>query len=463
MPKFTIALPRLELVHPSYTADQPDLQTLLSILYEPLMRWDNGSVAPAAISRWATSDGGHTWELFLRDGLLFTDGSACTAYDVHAAIVTLRDADGPFGMGGVYAPYLREFDVVVTSPRQLTLTSARPTADFFDLFPAIYVSKPSSHEGIPLGTTSFQLEEYAPRQHLTVKQLESAGVAERLSITFCEVDSADERLSMLESRHCDAATGLEELSTQRLSRSQISTQEVTNTLSVTMMLNGFEGPFSDPRARIALNHAIDIGELIDDVWPERAVPASTVVSPFHYGFTKGLARLAFDPEKAQRLFEQVGVDTPLRFRAPYETPDRSPNISRNIVHQLARLGIASEFDLEPDRPKYAKDVSQKRIGHGAIFDSSPLSTFRILEEKVRSDPPGLWWQGARDTEVDRLILEARATTTGLERRTAYQACLQRLAEVPPWLYLFHPIKVMGLRERTLPMSLNHAGVLVIDS
>ncbi len=462
MATLTIALPRLELVHPSYTADQPDLQTLLSVLYEPLLRWENGHVAPAAIASWTAQDEGRRWELVLRDELRFTDGSACTAHDVRAAILALRDADGPFGMGGVYAQYLHEFELVVTSPTRLTLASEHFAADYFDLFPAIYLSKPDPNGGKPLGTTGYRLEEYVPRQHLIVSRTEPSPASEVTSVTFIEVGSVDERLNLLKSHRCDIATGLEELPKRRLTDAGVSTREVPNTLSVTMLLNGFRGPFSDQRARIALNHAIDVNELIDTVWPDRAIPAHTVVSPYHYGFSTGLERLAFDPDRALRLFQQAEVRVPIRFRAPMETPDRAPEIGRNLVDQLARLGVPAELELEPDRPKYAREVSEKRIADGAIFDSSPLSTFRILVEKVRSDPPGLWWQGVRDMEADRLIAAARASPTGPQRLSAYQSCLRHLSVAPPWLYLFHPIKVMGLRHTALPASLSHAGVLVLE-
>jgi peptide/nickel transport system substrate-binding protein len=463
MTTLTVALPRLELVHPSYTADQPDLQTLLSVLYEPLLRWENGHVAPAALAGWNALDEGRRWELLLRDELRFTDGSACTAHDVRAAILTLRDADGPFGMGGVYAPYLREFEVAVTSPKRLTMTAEHPAVDYFDLFPAIYLSKPDPSGGIPLGTTSYRLEEYVPRHRMVVRWTGLDPRPEATSVIFIEVESADERLNLLEARGCDVATGLEESPKQRLADARISVKEVPTTLSVTMMLNGFAGFFVDPRARIALNHAIDVNELIDAVWPDRAIPARTVVSPYHYGFPTGLERLAFDPDKALRLFEQADVHGPMRFRSPLETPDRAPEIGRNIIDQLGRLGVVAELDLEPNRPKYARDVSEKRIADGAIFDSSPLSTFRVLVEKVRSDRPGLWWQGVRDVEADHLIEAAHTGLTGPQRLAAYQSCLRRLALVPPWLYLFHPIKVVGLRRPGLPASLNHAGVLVLES
>ena len=100
-----------------------------------------------------------------------------------------------------------------------------------------------------------------------------------------------------------------------------------------------------------------------------------------------------------------------------------PQVARLIQEQLAQIGIRVRIDEEKDRPNNVRDASQKRIGHMALFDSSPLSTYRVLREKISSEIQGLWWQGVEDRSADQLIALANQIVLEPDRRTAYDRCL----------------------------------------
>ena len=228
---------------------------------------------------------------------------------------------------------------------------------------------------------------------------------------------------------------------------------------MTAFLNGYEIPFSQPQARLAINLAVDVDEIIDNVWPGLAEPAATVVSPFHYGFADALRPHDYDPERAKELFEACDMPDELLLRTPLVIPDRAPKVAALIKEQLARIGIRVRIEEETDRPKYAMDTSQKRIGHIALFDSSPLSTYRVLQEKISSQTQGLWWQGVADGEADQLIDAAHLTVDNGKRRDAYSRCLSWLHENPHWLYLYHPIKLFAHRPELSGIDMDHAGLL----
>jgi len=107
------------------------------------------------------------------------------------------------------------------------------------------------------------------------------------------------------------------------------------------------------------------------------------------------------------------------------------------------VGLEVHVDTQPDRPEYAREVSQKQIRDLSLFDSSPWSTFRVLTEKVSSDEGGLWWQGVHDRQVDALIGLAHRLVEPEPRLKAYQQCLTWLRHNPHWLYLYHPVRLFG--------------------
>ena len=76
-----------------------------------------------------------------------------------------------------------------------------------------------------------------------------------------------------------------------------------------------------------------------------------------------------------------------------------------------------------------------------IFDSSPLSTFRVLKEKVDSRFAGSWWQGYHNADVEDLLDQAQTTVDNVRRRDIYRQCFRLLNEDPPWLYLYNYMEI----------------------
>ena len=204
---------------------------------------------------------------------------------------------------------------------------------------------------------------------------------------------------------------------------------------------------------------VDVDAIIDSVWPGLAEPAATVVSPFHFGFSDALRPHGYDPERARELFNACDMPEELVLRTPLVIPDRAPQVAAMIQEQLSRIGIRVRIGREADRPKYAMDTSQKRIGHLALFDSSPLSTYRVLQEKISSQTQGLWWQGVKDSKADQLIGAAHLSVDNNKRREAYSRCLSWLHENPHWLYLYHPVKLYAHRAELSGVEVDHAGLI----
>jgi peptide/nickel transport system substrate-binding protein len=193
------------------------------------------------------------------------------------------------------------------------------------------------------------------------------------------------------------------------------------------------------------------------------VLSSTVVSPVHMGFgAAGIAPIPHDPARATRLFESAGVAGPLLLRTPLTLPEKAQEITERVAADLARCGVATRIEIQEDRPEYAREVGRKVIGDVAIFDSSPRSTFRVLDDKVSSANQAVWWQGYHDEEAQRLIATANRTVGDDAREAAYGAVLRRLHAAPPWLYLFHPIEVFAHRPGAGRFSLEGTGVLRVE-
>jgi peptide/nickel transport system substrate-binding protein len=104
------------------------------------------------------------------------------------------------------------------------------------------------------------------------------------------------------------------------------------------------------------------------------------------------------------------------------------------------------MSVETNRPEYFRSIGfRKNIGDLALFDSTPNSTFRVLDDKISSASRNTWWLGYHDDKVQKSIQTARQKVDEGEREEAYAQCLKRLQENPAWLYIARPDAVWATR------------------
>jgi len=456
----TLALERVEFLPLGRVTDDTSILTLRSLVFEPLCRWRDGRVEPGLLAAWLHEEDGRAWQFALRPGATFHDDRVCTAEDVVEAIAThLRGVDA-FGMPWAYGRYLAGARIAAVGPGMLSISTPEPVADLPEILAEFFIMRAASDGTMTIGTGPYRVLDHAPRSHALLQAVNPARAPSRIRLV-AEPDPLG-RHRMVAEGAVDAATNLERLPNPRASTAALRWVTAPNTLSVMYYLDCRRGTFTDPAARRAVNLAVDAQAIIDTLFHGMGVPASTIVSPFHLGHREAaLSPIPYDPAAARALFAQAGAQGELLLRTPLHMPERAPQISEMVAHDLTRAGIPVRVQAEADRPDYARQVGRGQIGDLAIFDSSPHSTFRVLNDKISSTVQGQWWQGFDDPVLEPMIAEAGRTMAIDARARAYALCLRRLHDNPPWLYLFHPIEAFAARPDAPPMALDHRGVLTL--
>ncbi|WP_376088006.1 ABC transporter substrate-binding protein [Roseomonas sp. CCTCC AB2023176] len=258
----------------------------------------------------------------------------------------------------------------------------------------------------------------------------------------------------------DAAMHLEHLEGGPDFDARFEWGRAAHAMSVMYYLNASHGVFASAAARMAANLAVDKRAIVDGLFHGLGEVSSSVVSPSHLGMrASAAAPIPYDPDAARRLLDALGGGGPVVLRTPLTMPERAPEISERVAADLRAVGFDVTIAVQPDRPEYAREVGRKEMGDLAIFDSTPHSTFRVLDDKVSSASRAIWWQGFEDGAFEALFTAARAEVEDDAREAAYGRCLGRLRENPPWLYLFHPVIVFAARPGVARLSLDPKGVL----
>ncbi|MCG8507693.1 MAG: ABC transporter substrate-binding protein [Rhodospirillales bacterium] len=455
MADLRIALERVEFLPLRQVTDDTSILTLKNLVFEPLCRWKDGRIEPALFNCWEHDEAGRVWHFQIRENATFHDGKPCVAEDVLAFIDGILNSVDSFGMKWAYARYFAGTVFSAESHNCVKVEHPAPIADITEIFSECYVCREDTSGRPVLGTGSYRIAEFEPRDRAVLE-----GARDRISLRAMP-DAAD-RFSALVDGRVDVAANLERMVPVIQFDSAFRWIKSVNTVSVMYYLNCSAGSFVSPDARLAVNHAIDAQAIVDELFQGLGIPATTVVSPYHLGFrAAGVAPIPYDPDRARDLFDKVGGSGEVVIRTPQFMPEKSDRISAMVQDAMAEVGVRARLDLQPDRPEYAREVGRKEIGDMAIFDSTPHSTFRVLNDKISSAVKGIWWQGYDDAETEALIAAANSTVDDAARESVYGRCLTRLNINPPWLYLFHPVEVMACRRDMENIGLDHKGIIEV--
>ncbi len=225
------------------------------------------------------------------------------------------------------------------------------------------------------------------------------------------------------------------------------TVTVTDPTAIICLLNAARGPCADVRVRRALNLAVDRAALIEGVLGGQGDPLGGFISPCHFGFDPETSGARHDKALARQLLAEAGYGDGLALLADWPTrlPDEAPVLLPAFQAQLAAVGVTLTVRVEADRVRYAERVRDSDIADLCLFDSSPLSTFRVLAEKIDSRVAGSWWLGYRNAGVEAVLDEARVALDGAVRAGLYRRCYRMLREDPAWLTLYTHRKTAASR------------------
>ncbi len=460
MDTLTISLEKVDFLPPNRVTDDTSVLTLKNLVFEPLLKWENGFVRPALFESWSHSADGRQWRFVIRDGAAFHDGKPCVADDILQFVSGILDAVDTFGMKWSYARYLEHARITTDDDRVVRVENPEPIADILDIFSEFYICRLDPAGSPVLGTGRYRVTEFEAGKRAVLER--AGGRSGTARIVAVSERHANARYEALKRGAVDAVLNLERVDERLVFDEDVAWGRAVNTLSVMYYLNCQQGIFRSPEARLAVNHAVDTALISDEIFHGLAVPSSTIVSPFHLGAARAeLSPIGYDPAKARELLEGVDASETIRLRTPTFMPERAPEVSRFVAAALEAVGLKVEIETELDRPEYARQIGRKEMGDMAIFDSSPHSTYRILNDKISSKTKAVWWQGYDDPQTEALIETANQAVDDEARDVAYARCLTRLHRNPPWLYLVHPVDVFAARKGIGGLSIDHKGTLNI--
>jgi peptide/nickel transport system substrate-binding protein len=401
-----------------------------------------------------------TWEFKLRKGVRFHNGEPFSAQSVKATIdYALDPATKSHFAAGAYWGLVKEVQVVDDStvrfvtkqPWPNLIDSASLTNSLMMPAKALRELGPQKLAQQPIGTGPFKFVEWKRDERLVLERNPDywQGPADVSRVTFRFIPEFSSRMAALLSGEIDIMKDVPPHAVEVIERSGRARLRATvsSRINYLALVNLKPGPMQDARVRRAMNHAVDVEELIKQVLKGRATRMCGPLSPANVDYAP-VECYRHDPALAQALFKEAGLD-PKSLSLTLDTPSgRYPldkDVSLAIAAQLQRLGIkvnvvVNEWGTHLDKIKNRNTGDMFFLGWGPALHGQGTMQPLFLADQTYSSY-------GNHPVLNEKIARASTLLDPQARADAY-AELQRLVHAEaPWVFLWQQHDLYGVASQ----------------
>lgn len=331
----------------------------------------DGEIIAGLADEWGyVGDDNTRFDLSLRDGVEWADGTPITAEDVVASIEYFKTQAGP------NAQYLAPLTLSAVDENTVEVTSPTPNPVIPDLFTpdalgGAIISPAGLTEPEALGEATFGAGPYVLDGEQTISgdtyvytpnaNYWDQGGIKYESITIRVIANANSAVQALQSGQIDFVQSNAE------GAAAVANDASIAVLSAPSIWSGFylldrDGKIvpalADVRVRQALNFAIDRTAITQAVYGEFATPNEQPTAPGFDGYDKSLeGTYAYDPDHARDLLAEAGFGDGFTIPVNYGAfdPDTT-KLVQAVQAQLAEVGVTLELKAAQNFGEWVDDL-----------------------------------------------------------------------------------------------------------
>lgn len=438
--------------------------SVLEHIYQPLFSMSAEGVLEPLLAESMTSPAEGEYEIKLRKGIKFTDGTPFNAEAVKANLDWMLNPDNKAPFRGTLLGKIKEVTAVDEhTVKILTDGPFAPLPAHLSHGAVAMISPAALEKGVEfmaenaVGTGPYVLKTWVRDDSVTLERNPDYwGDAPKIdTLVFKVIKEDGARIVEIEAGTVDVAVRIPPAEIPRLQANPDVELMITPGLrTIYIFFNVTDPLFDDARVRQAVNYAVDKESLVRDLFSDAALVSTAPFAPPIFGYS---AQTPYkrDVEKAKALLAEAGVapGTKVVLYHPTGRYVQDALVADAIRAQLKEVGLDVELKTL-EWPQYVPTVRKtKADGNDVQFAMLGWSTPTMdadyaLYALFHSSqvPPGFNGAFYSNPEVDALLDEARSTLDSEKRKEAYKKAIAIIWEEAPWLFLYSEIQVTAVRK-----------------
>lgn len=423
-------------------------------------------VIPDLARSWQVSEDGKDWTFHLRQDVRWHDGYPFTAEDVvftfnailNPKVNSVRRSDYIIDGEPIKFRALDKYTVQAVLPKPFAPFLVRSGMSIIpkhllegkDINTAAFNRK-------PVGTGPFKFSEWVTGDRVTVARNADyyLGKPKLAEIIFKIIPDENARLVALEAGEIDE-TGIPPKDYKRMKNLKgINVFEFDSLVYTYLGFNLANPKFSDQRVRQALAYATDKKQLVSLLFKGLASPAYAPSAPICWAYSNEVAKYPYNLEKARQLLKEAGAQN-LEFTILVNQGNKEREKAAVILQQqFKKAGVKVKVRVMEwsallkiiNAPRDPKDFEAVIIGWSLGLDPDAYSIWHSSQY-----PRGFNFIRYSNKEADRLLVSGRTTLDKEKRKKIYARLWKIIADDQPYIFLWYPKAISGVRDRVGGLS-----------
>ncbi len=388
-----------------------------------------------------------TYEVTLREGAKFSDGSDVTAADVANAFEkNMADA--------TYGAFLEFIDTVATKDdKTVVFTLKYPFESLLKgrlsvvkVFPAALTE--DQLKTMPIGSGPWKYDSINGDEGGVIKFVPNPEYNGAYPATCEEMEwnvllDGTARTTAITDGSVLAIESVPDANEQTVAAAGAEVEYVPGFALPFLMFNTKKAPFDDVRVRQAFFYALDIEKLIANQMAGHANPVTSFLPEAYSNYHRASTVYTHDPEKAKQLLSEAGVSN-LTFDLMVNN-NWVNALAAQIKEDLGAVGVTA-------------NINETKIDWAALAPSDSILPYDVMltpgDPSCFGNDPDLlmtWWYGDNVwtqgrscwkgtpewTELNTLLQSAREEGDAAKQQEIWNQCFDIIAENVPLYPLFH--------------------------
>src|SRR5881409_2505577 len=420
-----------------------------------------GKAGPSLAVSWKNLDD-TTWEVKLRKGVKFHDGTPFSARDVKATFDRVLNPENKLTARGNHAK-IKSVEVVDDLTVRFKTDGAYPL--FVERLTAQVmqsdkVIREKGHEWMqehPVGTGPYKLVKWNRKQeHQLVRNDDYWGpkpAFKQLRIRIIPEKATE--IAELLSGGVDIIKAVPPDQMDVINKSgqaRTGTSPILRTAMLQLDQAGRSGknPFQDRRVRLAANLAVDMDSIIKHVINGLGDRTATTINPMAFGYDPSVKPYKQDLAQAKKLLAEAGFPNGLEVGLLGTGPTVEPGLIQTteaIVADLAKAGIRTKQRFVGEVGPFTNLVRDNKAdpmltgswGYYSVFEADA-----ILYDVMTCDQPYSYYC---NKALDDLVIQGRSTLDTKKRAEIYAKAQKLIHDDAAYLYKWGLRGVWGVSNR----------------